>query len=86
MKSDELIIIMKMLLQGIEYLSNLDIMHWDIKPENIILKFKNKKIYDNEIKIVDFGLSSKCNLNEYLFKRCGTPGYVSYEIINSFSG
>ena len=32
--------------------------------------------------IVDFGLSTNCDLKNYLFNRCGTPGYVSPEIIN----
>lgn len=32
--------------------------------------------------IVDFGLATHCDLTEYLFFRCGTPGYVAPEIIN----
>jgi len=32
--------------------------------------------------IVDFGLASFVNVNKYLYKRCGTPGFVSPEIIN----
>jgi len=27
--------------------------------------------------IVDFGLSTQADLKEYLFFRCGTPGYVA---------
>lgn len=27
--------------------------------------------------IVDFGLATFADLNEYLFFRCGTPGYVA---------
>lgn len=58
-------------------------MHRDLKPENIIFKEKNKDIKQNILKIVDFGLASFCDIEQYLFRRCGTPGYVSYEIINS---
>ena len=35
--------------------------------------------------IADFGLSTKANKEEYIFVRCGTPGYVAPEII-SFKG
>lgn len=35
------------------------------------------------IKIVDFGLSTFADEEEYLFKRCGTPGFVAPEIINA---
>lgn len=59
-------------------------MHRDLKPENIILKRKFE-IEDNPIKLVDFGLSSYCDEEDYLFKRCGTPGYVAPEILNSKS-
>lgn len=37
----------------------------------------------NVIKIVDFGLSTFIDEEEYLFKRCGTPGFVAPEIINA---
>lgn len=37
---------------------------------------------DFEPVIVDFGLSTNVDLPEYLFFRCGTPGYVAPEIIN----
>lgn len=32
---------------------------------------------------MDFGLSTFIDENEYLFKRCGTPGFVAPEIINA---
>lgn len=59
-------------------------MHRDLKPENMILK-ESKDLEENTLKLVDFGLSSFCDVSEYLFKRCGTPGYVAPEIINSSS-
>lgn len=59
-------------------------MHRDLKPENMILKDLSD-LEENQLKIVDFGLSSYCDVSEYLFKRCGTPGYVAPEIINSNS-
>lgn len=34
-----------------------------------------------QIKIVDFGLATKTDEKEYIFVRCGTPGYVAPEIL-----
>lgn len=59
-------------------------MHRDLKPENMILQ-KDGDLDGNKLKLVDFGLASFCNIEEYLFKRCGTPGFVAPEIINSSS-
>jgi len=55
------------------------IMHRDIKPENLMLK-SNKDIYN--IKLIDFGLSTNIDIDDYLYKRCGTPGFVAPEIIS----
>ena len=55
------------------------IMHRDIKPENIIIKKKDGDISD--IILADFGLSEHLDKKNFLFKRCGTPGYVAPEIL-----
>jgi serine/threonine protein kinase len=34
-----------------------------------------------EAKIVDFGLSTDTQVSNYLYVRCGTPGFVAPEII-----
>ena len=57
-------------------------MHRDLKPENMILKDKGE-LQNATLKLVDFGLATQCDVPEYLFKRCGTPGYVAPEIINA---
>ena len=53
-------------------------MHRDLKPENLMLKSKRK--YE-KVKIIDFGLATVIKQTEYLYKRCGTPGFVAPEII-----
>ena len=53
-------------------------MHRDLKPENILFR----KQGDSEVVIVDFGLATNADLEEYLFVRCGTPGYVAPEVVN----
>jgi serine/threonine protein kinase len=75
--------IMKCLIKALAYLQKKGIMHRDLKPENMILKNKKDDLDNCVVKIVDFGLAEVCDKDEYLFKRCGTPGYVAPEIINS---
>ena len=74
--------VMKCLLEALSYLSDKKIMHRDLKPENMILKDKGD-LQNATLKLVDFGLATQCDVPEYLFKRCGTPGYVAPEIINA---
>lgn len=50
-----------------------NIMHRDLKPENILLRDE----FDFDCVIGDFGLATYANAKEYIFKRCGTPGYVA---------
>jgi calcium-dependent protein kinase len=40
---------------------------------------------ENVLKIVDFGLATQWDIPEYLFKRCGTPGFVAPEVMNAAS-
>lgn len=49
------------------------IMHRDLKPENLI--FRQEGVWD--CVIADFGLAEFSTEPEYLFVRCGTPGYVA---------
>jgi len=54
-------------------------MHRDIKPENIM--FNKGTLEENDVYLVDFGLSTYINDNEeIIFMKCGTPGYVAPEI------
>lgn len=41
---------------------------------------KSKRKYE-KVKIIDFGLATVIKQKEYLYKRCGTPGFVAPEII-----
>ena len=71
-------ILMKRLLTALEYMHTKGIMHRDMKPENLILKENSN---DWNVKIADFGLATNINSGDFLFKRCGTPGYVAPEIL-----
>ena len=66
------------LLKGINHMHRNGFMHRDLKPENILVDNKE----GTKVIIADMGLTTKINLDKYLFCRCGTPGYVAPEVIN----
>lgn len=71
---------MEGLLKGLKHIHSKGIMHRDIKPENIMFRTKSA---DSEIVIVDFGLAVFCDSNDYIWYRCGTPGYIAPEILTN---
>jgi calcium-dependent protein kinase len=66
--------IMKGILRGLAEMARKNVIHRDLKPDNVILS--------KEPIIIDFGLATVADDPNYLFVRCGTPGYVAPEIIN----
>ena len=78
--------IVRSVLSALNRLCSQDIIHRDLKPENLLFKSRSKPIAENTLKLIDFGLATRCHESEYLFKRCGTPGYASPEVINAKSG
>ena len=83
LKTSEVMNIAKSLLTTLEGLESLSIIHRDLKPDNIIMK-KSKndqgdKIY--EPVIIDFGFACREDDEDYIYYKCGTPGYVAPEII-----
>ncbi|XP_059133956.1 serine/threonine-protein kinase 17B isoform X2 [Peromyscus eremicus] len=76
---NDVIRLIKQILEGVYYLHQNNIVHLDLKPQNILLS----SIYPlGDIKIVDFGMSRKignaCELREIM----GTPEYLAPEILN----
>jgi serine/threonine protein kinase len=68
------------LVNGLKYLNSNNIFHRDIKPKNILLT-KNSKI----LKIADFGLARILNSNSIINTLCGSPLYMSPEILHKKS-
>ncbi len=79
-KMDEKIIcfIIMKILHSISYCHSKGIIHRDLKPENIIFETQD---LDSDIKLIDFGLSTKFKNNEKLHSVLGTPYYVAPEVL-----
>lgn len=74
--------VIKSILEALKYLEENKIIHRDLKFENIICK-EPGKLKDIRLQIVDFGLATPCEIEEYIYKKCGTPGFVAPEILKA---
>jgi len=69
--------ITKALLETLAYFASEGVMHRDLKPDNILID-KNCNV-----RIIDYGLVTQFRDNtEYIFDRCGTPGYIAPEVFS----
>ena len=66
------------LLIGLGQLHKKGIMHRDLKLENIMVLEKDSLI---EPIIIDLGLAELSTNKEFMYIKCGTPGYVAPEIL-----
>lgn len=73
--------IMRQLLNGLQHIHNNDIIHTDIKPDNILINscVENFNIEDFNIKIGDLGSSTKTN--KLFSNTVGTLQYCAPELI-----
>ncbi|GAM22807.1 hypothetical protein SAMD00019534_059820 [Acytostelium subglobosum LB1] len=74
-------VIVKQLLESLQYLHSVGIVHRDLKPENLLLK--NEK--DLTIALSDFGLSKILADDVFMKTTCGTPSYVAPEVLNNIN-
>jgi len=68
--------IFRQILEGIQHLHKLNIIHRDIKLENILLKEKGT----DEVKITDFGMSRIISRVNLATTQCGTMEYTAPEV------
>ncbi|KAL4463017.1 hypothetical protein ABPG72_022224 [Tetrahymena utriculariae] len=64
------------ILSAVEYLHQNNIVHRDLKPENLLLDC------NNNIKVVDFGLSNTYEDGSTLKTACGSPCYAAPEMVS----
>ena len=64
------------ILDGLKYLYSCNILHKDLKPQNILIS-------DNNIKITDFGLNKSFEKNNLIYKLSGSSLYLAPEIIKN---
>jgi serine/threonine protein kinase len=69
------------LLGAVSYIHQNGICHRDIKPENVLMNFDKNTGKCLDLKLCDFGLSTKFQHNKMLSDFCGSPGYFEPEMV-----
>ncbi|CAD8176611.1 unnamed protein product [Paramecium octaurelia] len=66
------------ILETMNYVHSQQIMHRDLKPQNIM--YKDKDPSSTDVAIIDFGFSTNYKYQEHVLYNCGTPGYAAPEV------
>uniref|UniRef100_A0ABK8F4T1 Twitchin n=1 Tax=Anopheles gambiae TaxID=7165 RepID=A0ABK8F4T1_ANOGA len=77
MCEQEIIEYMKQICEAVKYMHERNIIHLDIKPENVMCQTRNT----NQVKLIDFGLATKLNPNEMVKISTGTAEFAAPEIV-----
>ena len=69
------------IVDAVRYCHSLGIVHWDLKPENLLYTTKDD---DAVLKVSDFGYAKFLipKSGEHLSTACGTPCYIAPEVIS----
>eukprot|EP00440_Ansanella_granifera_P033090 gb/GFBE01035903.1/.p1 GENE.gb/GFBE01035903.1/~~gb/GFBE01035903.1/.p1 ORF type:complete len:410 (+),score=122.36 gb/GFBE01035903.1/:1-1230(+) len=69
--------IIQQTLQAIEHMHDKGCMHRDVKLENLVFSHKDGQ----EVKLIDFGFSTRWNGVDKVSDKCGTLHYVAPEVL-----
>ena len=70
--------LMRQILSCLEYCHRNNIVHLDIKPENLIFESSEPEAL---LKLIDFGTSTIYNPQEQMTIKIGTPAYMAPEVM-----
>ena len=70
----------RQICEGLKYLHERQVIHRDIKLENILLDGDTEDSL--KVKIIDFGFSTVISPGKKIRVFCGTPSYMAPEIVN----
>ncbi|CAJ1083608.1 death-associated protein kinase 2 [Xyrichtys novacula] len=76
----EAIEFLKQILEALRFMHGKNVVHFDLKPENIMLSDKSSP--QPIIKLIDFGLARRICQGEEFRSTSGTPQYIAPEVIN----
>lgn len=76
--------ITRSLLSTVHYLHSNNIVHRDLKAENLL--FQSKSTHKSSILVADFGLARITGANQKLHDRCGTLSYMAPEMLDTARG
>lgn len=65
--------------EGLQYLHEKSIIHRDLKPKNIFIS------EEGDLKIGDFGISKELGNSHLANTKCGSPHYMSWEMLDEKS-
>jgi len=68
---------MRQICRGVQYLHNHNIVHLDLKPENVVCTQKD----NTTVKIIDFGTAKQLDPGDRVKVLCGTPEFVAPEVV-----
>lgn len=77
MSEAEVINYMRQICEGIKHMHEKNIIHLDVKPENIMCQTRSS----TNIKLIDFGLATKLDPNEVVKISTGTAEFAAPEIV-----